>query len=439
MFDGAPTTEALAQLLPALSLAAPDATPAERIDRLRLLEELRGAICAAQARETAAFVADRRAAARNAGVREERAEQGLVAEVALARRCSPHQGRRLVGFATIVTRELPETLAALSAGRTTEWRAMLVAQHTGWLSPEHRTAVDGELGPVLDQLGDREVESRAKLSAYRLDPYGAVRRCSQATRDRRVSLRPAPDTMTWLTALLPVAQGVAAYNALSQAADRARAGGDERTRGQVMADTVVERLTGQARADQVPLTVDLLVPAAGLVPDGGVEPPAVLEGVGPIPAPVARRLIAQLDDDTPIWWRRVFIDPAGALVTMETRSRCFLPTQRDFLRLRDQLCRTPYCGAPVRHIDHADAAAADGPTSLDNGQGLCEACNYAKQAPGWEARATAAGAVVTTTPTGHRYESRPPPAPGGGPIINELPPAEGSAAVAIARARSRPG
>jgi hypothetical protein len=55
-----------------------------------------------------------------------------------------------------------------------------------------------------------------------------------------------------------------------------------------------------------------------------------------------------------------------------------------------------------------------GKTEADNGQGLCEACNYAKQAPGWRARQTRrrAGPVIeTVTPTGHTYRSRAPEPP----------------------------
>ena len=63
-----------------------------------------------------------------------------------------------------------------------------------------------------------------------------------------MSLRPAPDTMSQLSALLPVAQGVAVYAALTRSADTARAGGDARSRGQIMADTLVERVTGQSSA-----------------------------------------------------------------------------------------------------------------------------------------------------------------------------------------------
>jgi hypothetical protein len=56
--------------------------------------------------------------------------------------------------------------------------------------------------------------------------------------------------------------------------------------------------------------------------------------------------------------------------------------------------------------------AADGPTSIVNSQGLCEACNYAKEELGWRARPSpdADGhEIETTLPTGHCYRSRPPP------------------------------
>ena len=99
--------------------------------------------------------------------------------------------------------------------------------------------VDAGLAGRLGSLGDRQVEAEAKRIAYELDPEGFVNRSRAAERDRRVTLRPAPDTMARLTALLPVAQGVAAYAALIKAADTARATGDPRGRGQVMADTLV--------------------------------------------------------------------------------------------------------------------------------------------------------------------------------------------------------
>ncbi|MCT9627602.1 HNH endonuclease, partial [Pseudarthrobacter equi] len=71
-----------------------------------------------------------------------------------------------------------------------------------------------------------------------------ARRAATAVGARTVSLRPAPDTMARLTALLPVAQGVAAYAALTKEAGTLRSSGDGRSKGQIMADTLVERATG---------------------------------------------------------------------------------------------------------------------------------------------------------------------------------------------------
>ena len=63
----------------------------------------------------------------------------------------------------------------------------------------------------------------------------------------------------------------------------------------------------------------------------------------------------------------------------------------------------------MRHVDHVEPSAGGGPTATHNGQGLCEACNYAKQSPRWRARPGPDGSVTTTLPTGHTYSTRPPP------------------------------
>jgi hypothetical protein len=121
-----------------------------------------------------------------------------------------------------------------------------------------------------------------------------------------------------------------------------------------------------------------------------------------------------------MWLRRLYLDPAsGQLVAMDSRRRCFTPAQRQYVRLRDQTCRTPWCEAPIRQVDHVLPHADGGPTGLDNAQGYCQACNLAKQAPGWQTTLTSTGAagheVQITTPTGHRYRSRAPRPPGPAP------------------------
>jgi len=108
--------------------------------------------------------------------------------------------------------------------------------------------------------------------------------------------------------------------------------------------------------------------------------------------------------------RRLYADPtSGDLAAMESTRRCFDHAMRQFLVFRDQVCRTPWCSATIRHSDHVTQADEGGPTSIDNGQGLCEACNYVKQSPGWRARARPGGLIETTTPTGHAYASHAPP------------------------------
>lgn len=91
-------------------------------------------------------------------------------------------------------------------------------------------------------------------------------------------------------------------------------------------------------------------------------------------------------------------------------------------------------GVPARKRG-AGLGAVGGPTSADNGQGLCAACNHTKELPGWaatrETSQPASGSahpdstahraphtVRVTTPTGHAYDSTAPPV-----LYTLLPPA----------------
>ncbi len=192
---------------------------AEQLDHLALLERLKAALAAAQARVTMALVQTRTRREAASGVAANRRCQGLAAEIALARRMSPHRGARELGLATVLVREMPRTLAGLTRGAIPEWRATLVVRETAVLSREHRAQVDQELADRLPDLGDRAAAAEARRIGYRLDPGSALRRVRGASSDRHVSLRPAPDTMTYLTGFLPVAQGVACLASLRQHAD----------------------------------------------------------------------------------------------------------------------------------------------------------------------------------------------------------------------------
>ncbi|WP_241248523.1 HNH endonuclease [Nocardioides turkmenicus] len=252
-------------------------------------------------------------------------------------------------------------------------------------------------------MGLRQLENAAKKLAITLDQESVVNRAANAAKDRRVSLRPAPDTMTWLGALLPVKDGVAVFAALDQAANAARAAGDERSRGQVMADTLVARVTGREAGVKPRIEVKIVMTADALANDA--DQPAMVEGYGPVPAAWARDALS----DAEVFVRRLFTDPAGQLVAMESRSRKAPDGLAEFVATRDGgICRTVGCDAPIRNIDHVERFADVGTTGAENLQGLCERCNQAKEAIGWRARPGPDGSIVTITPSGHVYTSPPP-------------------------------
>ncbi len=431
--------EALAALSGLAMAPVPEQVEAsELIDAIGVLESIKAAAAAAQARLSVAFDAAERERQAQLGIPAHRRGRGVAEQIALARRESPTRGSRHLGLAKALIQEMPHAWGSFASGELSEWRSTLIVQATAVLSREDRETVDGQLAGQLAGLSDRQLAATARSAAYRVDPMAVVNARATAESERRVSLRPTPEAMSILTAYLPMAQGIAAYAALERHVAAQRAAGDVRSRGQIAADTLVERLTGQATAGAVNIEVGLVITDAALLA-GGSEP-ARMVGAGPLPAPTARALVR--DTAGTVWVRRLLTSPVdGSVSEVERRRRLFTGHLRRTLIHRDQVCRTPWCGAPIRHLDHATAAHRDGPTSLDNGQGLCERCNYTKEVPGWTtttnvgpdewARDRSAPneldsvARVIQTPTGHRYRSGPPPAiPGTRP--------------AASRARSRP-
>lgn len=489
--------------LGALGVEGTLTTDAMRVDLIAGLETLKAAACAAQARAAAEFATSQRSQQRAVGVPAERCGRGVAAQIALARAESHHQGGRLLGFAEALSKEMPCTMRALAAGAINEWRATVLVRESACLSVEDRAALDDEVcgdPAALRGVGTRALAGRARRVAARLDAAALVERARRAESERCVTIRPAQDQMVYLTALLPMKPGIAAYAALKLAGDQSVATGDETSRGRAMADTLVARVTGRAPTEPVPVNVGLVMTETALLAPGGLpgaEEPALVETLGTtVPAAWARALVTQAagsdaahsatgaDSDvagsrsagpeaagsgaavsdgarTALWLRRLFTNPeTGELAAMDSRSRVAPPGLARFIRYRDQRCATPWCDAPIRHVDHIVPAVGGGPTSADNLQGLCEACNHAKQAPGWSQQAgrstrasrsqeamrsghaepsmrtertelgplaalppfadqpdpgLARWRVETLTPTGHRYLSTPPPLPGAHP------------------------
>ena len=171
--------------------------------------------------------------------------------------------------------------------------------------------------------------------------------------------------MCYLTALLPVAQGVAVHAALTRHANTLRNAGDPRTRGQLMADTLVERTTGTP-GGITGIEIQLVMTDRTLFQ--GDSEPARLPGYGIVPADWARDLLnAGKGTASPdaagkdlagsgrkaahaeagetilnVWLRRLYTAPGtGELTSLDSRARIFPPGLCRFIQARDDTCRTP--------------------------------------------------------------------------------------------------
>ncbi len=412
-------TEDLQSLVAELSAMEAAATEADAAARLTVLEDIKSACAAAQVRETARLDELRRADEELRKIPKSRQGRGLAAEVGLARKASPQKGSQYLGFARALAHEMPNTRQALADGTLTEWRATILVRETCYLTRETREEIDRRMcadPSTLAGVGDRELEAIAKKHAYELHPHAVVARKAKAEKHRRVSVRPAPDLMSQLSALLPMKQGISVYASLKKHAD-ATIGADDRTHAQIMADTLVERVTGQASADAVPVAVNVVMSAETML---GGQKAAEVPGYGPIPAAVARQLIAEgssPDGDTASTIRRLYARPSdGALVSMDSRSRCFPSALATFVARRDQRCRVAYCNGTVAEIDHVQPHRSGGATSADNGAGLCRLHNRVKEVSGWtyevQTEFGLAQVIDITAPSGSTHRSASPAAVG---------------------------
>ena len=373
--------------------------------------------------------------------------------MALARRESPCLGDRFVGLSRALVHEMPATMAALASGEISERHAVAVVQATACLSRADRVEVDRRVAPVLGRLGVKGAGRAAARVAAELDAASVVARMQAAVASRRVTVRPAPDGMAYLSVLGPLTEVVGAHAALL-ARSRAVVAGqcpdeapDGRGAGAVAADAALRLLSGRAVGQVQPVEVHLVITDRALLglgdPTRSVFEPARVPGHGSVPAPVARARLRDADDAASVWVRRLYTTPGGRdLVAMDSRRRVFAGLLRRMLVLRDDVCSTPWCQAPIVHADHTTPVHGGGRTAWANGDGRCARCNQVKEAPGWAVRVIHPGPapgvprkrrpatsarrrggspprhrpreLEVTTPTGHRYRSHAPPLTGWG-------------------------
>jgi hypothetical protein len=407
----------LADLLASL---VPSGHPADLLDQLEALERIKAAAAAAQVAVTAAF-ADAADAEHvpTGGRRTPPRAMSIGAEVALATLASPWAGEQRVLLSRRLRDDLPLTLAALAGGELTEDRAFAVARDVAHLDPAQRRVVDSDLEPRLPGLGDHRLREAVRRSCLTTAADAEARRHRRARADRRVTTRRLDDGTGQLVATLPLEVLAGVRASLDDAAATARAEGDPRTGGQVRADVLAARVTGVDPSVEPPhVQVTLVVGVESLFGTGAE--PGLIQGEGFLPAALCTDLVRRASAAAKATLRRLFVAPDDrSLVAMESTSRRFAGLLAELLRLRDGgTCRTPGCDATIRHLDHVQRDADGGRTSVLNGQGLCERCNYVKETPGWIS-------WVPALPPGARHQvhgvtehlritrSTSPPLPGG--------------------------
>ena len=330
---------------------------------------------------------------------EREADGATVTDVSLLTRRSPHMAGRTLASARRLVETLPRTMSALADGRLAGDAAYAVADASAVLDPDLAREVDRILGerlPEMDGAGTRRWRDAVATIAGELDPEGATLRHRRAHRDRHVTMTPGQHGMATLTARLSALDAQQLHRCLNREAERRRAAGDRNGHGAAMADALVDAVLRPADGSAPPVTLEvgvIITDRALFRPDSGDI--AHLEGYGAVPAEAVREQLracttapegGQSDpfgpdgDAVRVMLRRLYAHPtADELVAMDATSRPFPPAMRRFLSWRDTTCRGPFCNATIRQYDHIVPVSRGGPTSLDNGQGLCAHCNKKEQ------------------------------------------------------------
>ena len=381
-------------------------TRAELIDGLALFEQAKSALEAAQAEWVRAFARAEAAHLVDTGMTEpERIERSIAGQISPACRVSITEARKRVRVARDLHDGLDGIRRVFQAGEVGAQKVSAVVAETAHLDRTERTEVDRLLAEHgLDGRGVGKLRELARRLAAQVAPGKFRARCAAARTGRRVTLRPAADGMTDLTAHLPAEQGAACYAALRQAFNEISVNPAPltRSRSQVMADTLVERLTGQTAAEAVNVEVQVVVPIGALL-DPHSPLPAEIPGLGPVPAD----LLATATGRTT--WRRL-LTREGTVVGGDSRSRKFTGLLAELIRARDRYrCTEAFCDAPIRETDHIVRAADGGRTGFDQGRGTCQFHNQLRELPGWSVQRVPEG-ILTTTPTGRTHLYRIPTA-----------------------------
>jgi len=354
-------------------------------------------------------------------------EMAVVAEVACAMTVREPAAAGLLVEARELMSGLPLTLSALEAGSISWQHARIMVDETSGLGPVGARALEAHfLDPdeprsvfacPVGELVPGRFRAKARTWRERHHPASIEKRHAKCVADRRVVLSPDRDGMAWFSAYLPADTASGIWQRTTAAARAMQGPGEHRTLTQMRADIAATLLLGgvpdredssrEASASEVASTggagtlpavesdgpggpsvgvpspraqVLITVPVMALL--GVTEEPAMLDGYGPIPPSMARKLVADGAES----FHRVLIDPRdGAPLEIGRSSYRVTKAQRQWLRLRDGRCPFPGCGNQSldNETDHVLAWAEGGATGISNLGQPCPRHHRLRHTTGW--------------------------------------------------------
>ncbi len=300
------------------------------------------------------------------------------AEIATALAWTPAAASRRVDLAHDLHDHLPDVLAALRDGRIDLGKAQEIANGTLCLTPGTRTRVATAACTYATTHTRGQLRAWLARQISRLEPEAAEKRRKKAKRRRRVWIQPEPDGMSTLGAYLTAEEAQACYESL-----KAAVANHEGSVDAARADALVERLTGIAAGQPVPVQV-IITPTG---PD--------LPGYGPLSPAHADQLCAA---STPIRLSR----PAPAIG--------YPPgvQLKRYVNARDRHCRFPGCRRPAMHcdLDHL-IPWPTGRTTEHNLYCLCRYHHRLKTHTNWKVQNGPGRTLRWTSPRGHHYTTSP--------------------------------
>ncbi|WP_254678662.1 HNH endonuclease signature motif containing protein [Arthrobacter sp. 24S4-2] len=360
-------------------------------------------------------------------------EMSVTAEVACALAVSERSAGALISEALALTTGLPLTLAALQSGTVSWQHARILCDETTGLEPSAAAALEAHFldpdaqnparGCPVGNLTSARFRAKARSWRERHHPVSMETRHHRSAADRRVEYVPDRDGMAWLSAYLPADTAAGIWDRTTTAARILQGPSEPRTLTQLRADVAAAWLltagsrvhgadgvpAGSWRAGDVPspaAQVLVTVPVFSLL--GLTGEPAVLDGYGPIPPSMARRLVA----DGASSFLRVLTDPRSGAPLEIGRSSYRIPkAMRQWLRLRDGRCPFPGCNnhSLDTDADHLLAWSDGGGTGISNLGQPCRRHHRLKHTTAWRPEgATAHEPPGWTSPTGRHYPSEQP-------------------------------